>query len=319
MMDLYVGVDISTDTLQIAVHPTGESWELTYDPCGMDQLASRMTGLRPVIVAMEATGALEAPLVAYLAGRDVPVVAANPRQIRDFARALGLLAKTDAIDAQVIARFAQAAGLTPRPIPDEQLSALKALVARRGQIVQMITAEKNRLRTAATKARGSIENHIAWLENEKSDIEKQLRLEIRNSPIWRRKDQLLQSVKGVGPTSSAMLLSNLPELGQLDRKKIAALVGLAPYNVDSGKQRGRRHVWGGRAQVRQILYMATLAAIRHGNPVIAAFYTRLRAAGKEAKVALTACMRKLLVILNAMIRTDTPWQHGPEPGRPTLG
>jgi transposase len=300
MMDLYIGVDISADTLQIAVHPTGESWELTYDADGMDQLATRVAELCPVIVAMEATGALEAPLVAYLAGRDVPVVVANPRQIRDFARALGLLAKTDAIDAHVIARFADAAKLTPRPIPDEQLLALKALVARRGQIVQMITAEKHRLGTAGDSVRNSIECHVAWLEKEKKDIEKQLRLEIRNSPMWRHKDQLLQSVKGVGPTASAMLLSNLPELGQLDSKKIAALVGLAPFNVDSGKHRGRRRVWGGRAQVRHILYMATLAAIRHGNPVIAAFYARLRAAGKEAKVALTACMRKLLVILNAI-------------------
>jgi transposase len=308
-MDLWVGIDIDEQNLETGVYPTEETWTVAYDSEGVEQLALRLVALKPVIVVMEATGGLETALAAELVSHGLPVAVVNPRQIRDFAKAIGRLAKTDRIDALVIAHFASATGLEPRSLPDEQQRLLKALVTRRSQLVKMSVAEKNRLRRANANVQESIKEHIDWLDQEKKNIEKEIRSEIRKSPVWRHKTQLLESARGVGQVTSATLLSSLPELGQLDSKQITALVGLAPYNCDSGRSRGRRQIWGGRAQVRRILYMATLAAIRHKNPVITTFYTRLLEAGKLKKVAITACMRKLLVTLNALIRHDTAWRY----------
>jgi transposase len=254
---------------------------------------------------MEASGGIELPLVAAIAAVGLPVVVANPRQVRDFARATGKLAKTDVLDAQVMARFAAAIKPTPRPLPDDQAQEFADVLARRRQVVEMITAEGNRLSSIRNKeVRRHIKDHIAWLERELADND--LRRSIKESPVWREKDNLLRSVPGVGPVLSATLLADLPELGILNRRQIAALVGVAPLNRDSGNFRGKRSVWGGRAKVRAVLYMATLVATRH-NAVIRTFYQHLCAAGKEKKVALTACMRKLLTILNAMLRHRTFW------------
>jgi transposase len=237
----------------------------------------------------------------------VPVVVVNPRQVRDFAKATGKLAKTDALDAQTLAHFAEVIRPELRPLPDEQTQALAAILARRRQLVEMLTAEKNRLASARTSVRKSLRTHITWLERELSHTDRDLAHAIRESPVWREKEELLQSAPGVGPVVTSTLLANLPELGTLTGKQIAALIGVAPFNRDSGTLRGTRTVWGGRAQVRAVLYMGTLVATRF-NPVIRAFYQRLCAAGKPKKVALTACMRKLLIILNAMLKHRTPWR-----------
>lgn len=241
-----------------------------------------------------------------MAAAGVPVVVVNPRQVRDFAKATGKLAKTDALDAQVLAHFAEVLRPALRPLPDAQTQALAALLARRRQLVEMLTAEKNRLSSAHTPVRTSLRTHIAWLERELSHTDRDLAHAIRESPVWREQDDLLQSVPGIGPVGTSTLLANLPELGTLTGKQIAALVGVAPLNRDSGTWRGKRTVWGGRAQVRAILYMSALTATRF-NPVIRVFYQRLCAAGKAKKVALTACMRKLLIILNAMMKHRTRW------------
>jgi len=265
-------------------------------------------GICVVIPAFDAAGTIR-QVVAETMQSGLPVVVANPRQIRDFAKATGKLAKTDAIDARVIAHFAAAVKPTPRPLPDDQAQEFGDALARRRQVVEMITAERNRLSSARNKAvRRHIKDHITWLERELVDTDNDLRRSVKESPVWREKDNLLRSVPGVGPVLSATLLADLPELGTLDRKQIAALVGVAPLNRDSGNFRGKRTVWGGRAKVRATLYMATLAATRH-NAVIRAFYQRLCAAGKDHKVALTACMRKLLTILNAMLKHRTPWRY----------
>jgi transposase len=259
---------------------------------------------------LEATGGFEHAVVAALAAAGLPVVVANPRQVRDFARATGQLAKTDAIDAQVLALFAERVRPEPRRLPDEAAQALDALLTRRRQLLDMLVAEKNRLGFARPVVRRGITQHIRWLERRLGDVDHELGQMIEHSPVWRATDDLLRSVPGVGPVLSRTLLGELPELGQLNRKQIAALVGVAPLARDSGTLRGKRVVWGGRAPIRTVLYMSTLAAARC-NPVIRAFYLHLRAAGKPAKVALTACMRKLLVILNAMVRANTHWQQAP--------
>jgi transposase len=261
----------------------------------------------PTLVVLEATGGLEIPLTGVLAAAGVPVVVVNPRQVRDFAKATGQLAKTDALDAQTLAHFAEVIRPELRPLPDEQTQALAAILARRRQLVEMLTAEKNRLGSARTPVRTSLRTHIAWLERELNHRDRDLAHAIRESPVWREKDALLQSTPGVGPVVTTTLLANLPELGTLTGKQIAALVGVAPLNRDSGSWRGKRTVWGGRAQIRAVLYMAAIVAARF-NPVIRAFYQRLCAAGKAKKVALTACMRKLLIILNAMLKHRTPWR-----------
>jgi len=302
----YVGIDVAKATLDVAVSPTAERWTLAYTEREVAGLVRRLTGLHPALVVLEATGGLEGPLVGALATAGLPVVVVNPRQIRDFAKATGTLAKTDALDAAVLAHFAAAVRPTPRPLPDAATQTLAALVTRRRQLVEMLTAERNRLGSAPRVLRAEIQAHLTWLQRRLARLDTDLGQAIRTSPVWRVQDDLLRSVPGVGPVLSATLLASLPELGTLNRKAIAALVGVAPLNRDSGTLRGRRRVWGGRAAVRAVLYMGTLVAVRH-NPVLRAFYQRLRAVGKLPKVALTACMRKLLTILNAMLKHQTPW------------
>ena len=262
--------------------------------------------MAPTLIVLEATGGYEAVLAAQLAAAGLPVVVMNPRQVRDFAKACGKLAKTDRIDARLLALYAKAMRPDVRPLKDEQSRELDALFIRRRQIVDMLTMEKNRLGLAATRVRKGLKAHIVWLEKRLEEVDGELQALIEESPVWRAKDEILQSAKGIGPVASVALLSQLPELGRLDRKKISALAGIAPLNNDSGTFKGRRSIWGGRSAVRPPLYMATLAAIRC-NPVIKAFHARLKAAGKKPKVAIVACMRKLLTILNAMIKSMTPW------------
>jgi transposase len=303
---VFVGIDVAKAALDVAVSPTAERWTLAYTEREVAGLVTRLTALDPALVVLEATGGLEGPLAGALAAAGLPVVVVNPRQVRDFAKATGRLAKTDALDAAVLAHFAAVVRPTPRPLPDAATQSLAALVTRRRQLVEMLTAERNRLGSAPRVLRAEIQAHITWLKRRLGRLDADLHQAIRTSPVWRVQDDLLQSVPGVGPVLSATLLASLPELGRLDRKAIAALVDVAPLNRDSGTLRGRRRVWGGRAAVRAVLYMGTLVAVRH-NPVLRAFYQRLRAAGKLPKVALTACMRKLLTILNAMLKHQRPW------------
>ncbi len=306
---MYVGIDVAKDRLDVHVRPTGEAFIVARDGEGLAALVIRLGALAPRLVVLEATGGFEVTVASALAAAKLPLAVVNPRQIRDFARATGKLAKTDALDAAAIAHFAEAIRPEPRPIADEQAQALGELVARRRQVVEMIGAETHR-RRQMTQAhlRRRIDRHLAVLQAELSEIERELDDSIRGTPVWRENDDLLESVPGIGPATARTLLAELPELGTLGRKQIAALVGVAPLNRDSGTMRGRRRTWGGRASVRTALYMAALVAARH-NPVIAAFYQRLRAAGKPAKVALVACMHKLLLILNAILRDRRPWQH----------
>lgn len=302
----YVGIDVAKGQLDIAAGPGEEQWSVANEEEGIGTLVSRLEALEPALVVLEATGGLELAVTAALAAAELPVVVVNPRQVRDFARATGQLAKTDRLDAQMLARFGEAVQPTPRPLPDAETQALAGLMARRRQVVAMLTAEKNRFHTARPPVRQEIRRHITWLEDSLAKLDTDLGDTLRQSPLWRERDNLLRSVPGVGRVLSLTLLAELPELGTLDRRQIASLVGVAPFNRDSGTLRGRRTVWGGRARVRATLYMGTLAATRY-NPVIKAFYQRLCAAGKAKKVALTACMRKLLVILNAMLNRRAQW------------
>ena len=302
----FVGIDVSKAQLDVAVRPTGKRWTLPYDQTGIEGLIPQIVDLEPALVLLEATGGLELPLVAALAAAALPVVVVNPRQVRDFARATGTLAKTDTLDAGVLAHFADAVRPEVRPLKDAETQVLNSLTARRHQVMTMLVSEKNRLGTAIGAVSPRIEAHIAWLEQELSDLDKGLRQTLHRSPVWREKDDLLRTVPGVGEQISLTLLANLPELGTLNRRQIAALVGVAPYNRDSGTLRGKRAVWGGRSRVRAVLYMGALVASRH-NPAIRDFYQRLLAAGKPKKVALVASMRKLLVILNGMFKHGSPW------------
>jgi transposase len=302
----FVGVDISKAQLDVAVLPQAENLSVANDETGVAALVKRLKALRPTLIVLEATGGWEAPLTAASALAKLPVVVVNPRQVRDFAKATGALAKTDRIDAKVLARFGEAVRPAVRALKDAELSALDALVARRRQLIEMLTAEKNRLTLAPRPIRKDIKAHVTWLTKRLNGVNHDLDKTIRTTPLWRDTDRLLQSVPGVGPVLSMSLLAGLPELGALNRRQIAALVGVAPFNRDSGTLRGKRRVWGGRADVRAVLYMSTVAAVRC-NPIIKTFYQRLCAAGKAPKVALTACMRKLLTILNAMIKSGTPW------------
>jgi transposase len=316
----FVGIDVSKDTLDVCVRPDGEEQVFPNDDVGIARLVERMGELVPELVVLEATGGLEVLVVAALSEAGLPVVVVNPRQTRYFAKSIGQLAKTDAIDARVIAHFAEAIHPAVRPVPDEQGRALAGTLARRRQIVEMITAEHNRWRRAQGALQERISRHLTYLRNELSDLDAELGRQITQNPNWREKDQLLKSVPGVGKVLSLTLLADLPELGTLSNKQIAALVGVAPLNRDSGSFHGGRSVWGGRASVRSPLYMASLVATRH-NPIIHAFYFRLTSAGKAKKLALVACMRKLLSILNAMIRHNAPWSDdhtGYPPLLPTL-
>ena len=304
--ETYVGVDVCKSSLELNILPDNQSQKFPNDDRGIKQLVKFLRKIDPNLIVFESTGGLEILAVSNLVQYRLPVVVINPRQIRDFAKATGKLAKTDAIDAATIARFARDIRPEIRPFKDEKTQALAALNTRRRQIVDMLVAEKNRLHTALKPNRKSIEKHIGWLEKALSDINNDIDQMIKQSPIWCKNDKILQSFKGVGPVTSATLLCALPELGSLDRKKIAALVGLAPLNCDSGKYRGRRRIMGGRAQVRHSLYMAAVSALRY-NPTIKSFYDRLIDAGKPPKLALTACMRKILVTLNAMMKNRSYW------------
>lgn len=306
---MYVGIDVSKAQLDVSSSPTPEleGQRLPNTTAGIAHLVASLRPLQPSLIVLEATGGLERPLVRALVTAALPVVVINPRQVRDFAKATGRLAKTDGIDAQVLARFAEAVKPALRQVPDSAVQALAALMARRRQLVEMVTAEKNRLSRAVRSVRRRIQAHLTWLTAEVARVEEELDQAIQQSPIWREQEDLLQSAPGIGPVVTRTVLADLPELGTLTRKQIAALVGVAPLNRDSGTWRGKRTVWGGRAQVRAVLYMAAVVAARF-NPVIRAFYQRLCAKGKAKKVALTACMRKLLTILNAMQKSGAPWQ-----------
>lgn len=305
----YVGIDVAKAKLDIAVYSSDQPWTFANSDAGISRAVSCLRELKPALIVLEATGGIEVPLVAALAVAGLPVVVANPRQVRDFARATGRLAKTDTLDARTLAHFAAAIRPPLRPLPDAHTQEMAAILTRRRQLVEMLTAEGNRLGAARSKAvRRRISAHITWLEKELANVDDDLDSSIRKSPVWREKDNLLQSVPGVGPVLSTTLLAHLPELGNLNRRQIAALVGVAPFNRDSGNFRGKRAVWGGRSAIRAALYMATLVATRY-NPIIRAFYHRLCAAGKPKKVSLTACMRKLLTILNAMLKHRTPWHY----------
>ena len=303
-----VGIDVSKNTLDIAVHETGETWSSNNDSPGGATLAAKLKQLKATSIVLEATGGFETLVTATLSAADLPVIVVNPRQVRDFAKATGQLAKTDRIDCRVLAHFAAAIDPPVRPVKSAETQHLEALLARRRQIVEMLVAEKNRLANNHDRAVvKDLNAHIAWLERRLKASDDELQRVLKASPAWRERDDLLRSVPGVGPVLSLTLLAQLPELGQLNRREIAKLVGVAPFNWDSGQWRGSRHIWGGRATVRSPLFMATLCAIRI-NPTIKYFYRRLIAAGKAPKVAITACMRKLLTILNVMVKTQTSWR-----------
>jgi transposase len=303
----FVGIDVAKAQLDIALRPLGERWAVTNDDTGITALVRRLQEIGPQLIVLEATGGYQRDVVAALATAGLPVVVVNPRQARDFAKATGQLAKTDALDARALAHFAEAIRPAPRPLPDTQTEELRALLARRRQWVGMRTAEQNRLGSAPRRLQADIQVHITWLNERLAALDDDLDTTLRASPVWREREELLRSVPGIGPVCARTLLLDLPELGTLSRQRLAALVGVAPLNRDSGTLRGTRTIWGGRAHVRTTLYMSTLVAVRY-NPVLKTFYERLRAAGKAAKVALTACMRKLLTILHAMVKHHTPWQ-----------
>lgn len=305
----FVGIDVSKDRLDVHVRPGGMCFAVSRDEAGLEELVARLAPLPPALVVLEATGGLQLRAAAHLGAAGLPVAVVNPRQVRDFARAAGRLAKTDRLDAAVIAAFAEAMQPETRPLPDDETRHLAGLVARRRQLVDMRTTEKNR-RSASEKgpARRQLDEHIAWLTRAIEEIDNDLDGAVRASTVWRADEDLLRSVPGVGPVLCRTLLAELPELGTLNRRQIAALVGVAPFNRDSGTLRGRRTVWGGRATIRAVLYMATVTATRV-NPIIKATYNKLVDQGKPAKLALTACMRKLIIILNAIMRDKTPWKH----------
>lgn len=307
MEQIFVGIDVAKDRLDVHVRPLEEAFAVARDGEGLEVLNARLHALAPALVVLEATGGFEITVAAALAAAGLPLAVVNPRQIRDFARATGQLAKTDALDARVIARFAEAVRPEPRAVPDAQALLLGELVTRRRQVIEMMTAERNRRRRLHShRLIKSVDRLILALQKELVDLERELDDTIRGTPAWRETEDLLTSVPGIGNIVARTLIADLPELGHLDRKRIAALVGVAPLNRDSGTMRGRRTTWGGRAAVRAILYMAALTASR-SNPAIAALYQRLIHAGKPAKVALMACMRKLLTILNAILRDRKPW------------
>jgi transposase len=308
MTPIFVGIDVSKKRLDVAVRPVGSRESVANDAAAIEILVERLRELQPALIVLEATGGVERAVTRALASAELAVVVINPRQVRDFAKATGQLAKTDTIDAEVLARFGEAVRPALRPLPDEVTLQLRAGITRRRQITEMIVAETNRLSATSKAVRKRINAHLRWLESELKRADKDLDQSIRQSPIWRENEDLLRSVPSIGPVISRTLLAELPELGRLNRKQIAALVGVAPLNRDSGTLRGRRSIWGGRATVRAALYMGALVASRR-NAVIQTFYRRLRNAGKAPKIALVACMRKLLTILNAMIKHKTHWSE----------
>lgn len=307
MAEIFAGIDVSKQRLDVAVcGGQTRGWSVKYDDAGVRSLVEELRELAPTLLVLEATGKLETHVVAALAAADVPVVVVNPRQVRDFARAMGELAKTDEIDARILALFAEKIRPEIRPLQDEDTRNLDALLTRRRQLIDIRTGERNRLYQASPVVRTSIEEHITWLDARIGEVDAEMQLQIEASSVWREKDRLLRSTPGVGPTLSLALLAGVPELGTLNRQKVSKLVGIAPLNRDSGTLRGTRRIWGGRSDVRNVLYMGTLSAVQH-NPVIREFYDRLVARGKPKKVALVASMRKLLSILNRMLKDGTAW------------
>jgi transposase len=303
---MFVGIDVSKDALDVALGPGSEAWQVGNTAAGIEALRTRLQSLSPELVVLEATGGYENAAVAVLAAAGLPVVVVNPRQVRDFAKATGQLAKTDRMDADLLARFAERVRPEVRELTSEAAGELEDLLSRRRQILEMLQAERNRLEHARGAVRKDVMEHIRYLKKRLARVSTDLEQRIRESPVWRAKEDLLRSVPGVGPIVSRTLVAELPELGRLSRQEIAALVGVAPLNRDSGRWKGKRSTWGGRASVRAVLYMAAVVGIRR-NATIRQFYKRLRGAGKPAKVALVACMRKLLVILNSMVRKNRPW------------
>jgi len=306
-VEIFVGIDVSKAWLDVAVHEQKEEFRVSNDSVGIADLVERLKKMGPTLIVLEPTGGFEMLMVAEMTRAGLPVAVVNAKRVRDFARATGQLAKTDKLDAKVLAHFASAIRPAVRTLRNDEEEQLTALLTRRRQVVDMLTVEKNRLVTVRAKMRSDIEAHVDWLSDSLKDLDKEIEDFVKGSPAWKEKDALLQSVPGVGPVTSATMLGMLPELGKLNRQEIAALVGVAPINKDSGRKQGRRRVYGGRADVRSVLYMAALSAKKF-NPVISKFYNKLLKKGKEKKVALTACMRKLLVILNVMMRTKEQWR-----------
>lgn len=302
----FIGIDVSKAELEVHVRPTGEHWCVPNDTAGHDQLVKRWQAQPPTLIVLEATGGLERGVAYALVAADLAVAVLNPRRPRAFANATGQLAKTDRLDAKTLAHFAAAVRPEPRPLPDAETQVMAALLARRRQMVALLTAERNRLNSALPSVEPYITQHITWLQDELATLEAELDQRLAARPEWQAREQQLRAVTGVGPITARTLTIELPELGQLNRKQIAALVGVAPFNRDSGPRRGKRHIAGGRAPLRSTLYMATVCGVRY-NPQLKAFYQRLLKAGKPKKVALTACMRKLLTILNAMVKNGTDW------------
>jgi transposase len=305
----YVGIDIAKDSMEVTVHEGKEHWAYTNDEKGLAKLLVKMKRLCPSLIVLEATGGYETTVAAELQSKGFPVAVVNPRHIRDFARSTGTLAKTDMLDAKIIARFAATVKPTPRVLPTEETRKLGMIIMRRRQIVNMLTAERNRFQKADPAVKERIKLHINWLEQELDEINKELRQMVQDNPDWKEKDEIIQSVPGVGPNLSFTLLADFPELGNLNRKQVADLGGVAPFNRDSGTLRGKRTIWGGRDMVRTATYMSAFVAIR-SNPLLKSFFDRLITAGKPYKVAIVACMRKLLCILNAMLRNRTYWNYG---------
>lgn len=308
MKEHFIGIDISKDYLDIADSATQETWRTANDDSGIASLTKRLSTPTPTLIVLEATGGLEISLASALAAKGLPVTVVNPRQVRDFAKATGQLAKTDTLDAKVLVHFARAVRPEIRQIKDQETRELAALVTRRRQLVDMLATEKTRLKQVSKAIHQNVQTHITWLQDRIREIDQDLSKTLKASSVWRENDQIIQSVPGAGPVLSINLLANVPELGTLNRRQIAALIGLAPLNRDSGSFRGRRCIWGGRASVRATLYMAAVTAMQH-NHVIHAFYQRLIKKGKPFKVAITACMRKLLTIINTMVKTKTLWNE----------
>jgi transposase len=308
IVEKFVGIDVSKSTLDVSIEPAVQTMHVAYDEAGICQVVSRLKELNPTLIVIEATGGLEVRVATALAGEELPVAVINPRQARDFAKATGQLAKTDQVDAAVLAAFAKAIRPQARPLRDEDTRALNDMVGRRRQLIDMRVQEMLRLGTAAsTPLQKSLAKHIAWLNKQITEIDKDLSKRLRESDVWRAKDNLLRGIPGVGAVTTLTMLAKCPELGNLNRREIAALTGIAPLANDSGKHRGKRFVWGGRADVRAVLYMATVSAIRC-NDTIKAFADRLKKAGKPPKVVIVACMRKLLTIMNSMLKNNTPWK-----------
>ena len=307
IVEKFVGIDVSKSTLDVCIEPAVQTLHVAYDEAGIKQIVVRLKEVNPTLIVMEATGGLEVRIATELASQGLPVAVINPRQARDFAKATGQLAKTDKVDAAMLAAFAQAIRPQVRSLKDADTRALDDMVTRRRQLIDMRVQETLRLGTAASKPlEKSLNKHIVWLDKQIAEIDTDLANRLRKSDVWRTKDDLLRGIPGVGPVTTLTMLAKCPELGLLNRREIAALTGVAPLANDSGKHRGKRFIWGGRADVRAVLYMAAISAIQH-NDAIKAFAERLKKAGKPPKVVIVACMRKLLTIMNSMLKNNTPW------------